>query len=187
MDYARTAGKIIESPEGFWNTCGESSSPYELLRFSAFLGLFPFAGYMFYYTVIGKIWNYWPFMHSTLTVTYAVVCAGMQWVLFTTFPIVCSMVLERTNRRFSPDFTWERALMILTYSMTPLLVATIFIGIPFLERLAALFGFSSFAYILFYGLRTILRRSIISSAFWTFAILFLFAAYRQMFVTVIGF
>lgn len=181
------AGKVIGSAEHFWQTCQEPESLYELLRFSAFLGLFPFAGYMFHYTVIGKIWNYWPFMHSTLTIPYALICAGMQWVLFTTFPFVCAMILERVSHRFSPDFSWSRVWMVLTYSMTPLLLATLFIGIPFVERLAALFGFSTFAYLLFFGLRTALRQRMIASTLWTLVVLVLFAAYRQMFVTVIGF
>jgi hypothetical protein len=184
---ASYATSVLWKAERFWRNPDAPSSPHELLRFSAIMGLLPFSGFLLYYAVFGQIWNWYPFIRTSLPVTRALMCAGLQWIFFLTFPLLSSLVLDlfSSTHHTGPEF--NSRLSITTYSMTPLFVASFFVGIPFVSRVVIVLAFSTFVYLLYYGYRLYAGKSIVRSAASTLAITFLFALIRQMFVFVIGF
>ncbi|MCI0413849.1 YIP1 family protein [bacterium] len=184
--FARTSMRVLQEQEDFWYGSLQTGLP-ELLRYSFALGFFPFAGYLFSYTVRGTIWNVWPFVQTTLDVGSGLVFAGMQWILFGIFPVLSSLVLEIVLARTRQPVDFEQLLTISTYSMTPLSLAGLFAGVPFLDRICATLGFATFLFLIYYGFRYALNFTIMRSAFRTFLFLVLFALIRQMFVFAIGY
>ena len=178
---------ILDQNEKFWNTVDIPGQPMDLVRFSLFLGLLPFSGYLFSYTITGKVWSVWPFVQSTLSVTRGLMCAGLHWIFFATFPLLSSLLLESLIDRQKPSPNSSAYLLICTYAMVPLFIAALFVGVPFMGRVSAVLGFAAFLYFLYYGYRIYLKQSLVRSAVLTFASGFLFALIRQMFVFVIGF
>lgn len=179
------ANAILEQSEHFWETVQPPEQTMDLVRFTLFMGILPFAGYLFSYNITGKVWSVWPFIQSTLSVTRGLMCAGLQWIFFATFPLLSSLLLEAITKRdnkSSDDF-----LLICTYSMVPLFLAALFVGVPFVGRVSAVLGMAAFLYFLFYGYRIYHRQTVFRSAAYTLAVGFLFALIRQMFVFVIGF
>lgn len=177
---------VLSRAENFWKTLDASENPHELMRFSAFLGVFPFAGYLFSYTVVGKVWSVFPWIQTTLTVPPALIYAGMQWIFFVTFPALSALILESLISRWNPP-EWNSAMLVTTYSMTPFYFATLFIAVPFVNRVLTVFAVATFLYLHYYGYRLYLGQSIVRSAAMTFAVMILFVLIRQMFVFAIGF
>jgi hypothetical protein len=186
MQNTTVALNVLTRAEDFWRSADLEQNPHELLKFSAFLGLFPFAGYLFSYTIVGKIWSSWPFIQTTLTVPPALIYSVMQWILFVTFPFLSSVILELLFSRWL-RYDWNSNLVITTYSLAPLNLALLFAGVPFVERVMTVLGLATFLYLQYYGYRIYLEQSILRSAAWTLAVLTLFIFIRQMFVFVIGF
>jgi hypothetical protein len=183
--YAVTGMNVLTKSEHFWDDVKEPATTYELLRFSFLMGVLPFSGYLFSYTVVGKIWSTFPFIQSTLPVTRALMCAGLQWVFFATFPMLSSLLLDLVSGRRMPDP--HSCAFVSTYSMMPLFVAALFVSVPFVGRILAVLGFSTFLYLVYFGYRIHLKQSVLRSGLITFFLAALFALIRQMFVFVIGF
>lgn len=184
--YGAIGDKVLKGGERFWDDPGIVAETHELLRFSFFLGLFPFAGYSFYYTVLGRVWNNWPFVNTTLPVLRGLMCAGLQWVFFATFPTISTLILDFLFHKSRPADP-RRLTVVCTYAMVPMHLAALFVGVLFLNSSMTLLGFSAFVYLLFFGYRRYLNLGIASSVFLTLLVLVLFALIRQMFVFVIGF
>ena len=178
---------VLTRVERFWESFDAPETPHELLKFSAFMGLFPFAGYLFSYTIVGKIWNLWPFIQTTLTVPPALIFAGMQWIFFMIFPALSALILEFLLTRWKQAPLWHSSMTITTYSMVPLCLAALFASVPFFGRIFAVAAVATFLYLHYYGYRIYLEQSFLRSAGMTLAVMILFALIRQMFVFVIGF
>jgi len=185
--YGLIAMNVLSRAENFWKTPEAPASFDEMLRFSAFLSVLPLSGYLFSYTVVGQIWNTWPWIQTTLSVTRGLMCAGLQWMFFATFPLISSLVLDALLSRSASGVDFSSRVLIATYSMTPLLIAGLFVGIPFVGRIAVTLCFATFLYLLYSGYRIHAAQGIIRSAVVASAIAILFALIRQMFVFVIGF
>jgi hypothetical protein len=183
---AATALRVLSQQEKFWNDPG-TADLHDLIRYSFFLGFFPFAGYLFFYTIRGTIWNYWPFIQTTLDVGSGVVFGALQWILFSIFPIVGALILEFLTSRSKDRLEFNNCALLVTYSFTPLCLSALFIGVPYIDRIATTFGFATFVYLLYYGFRYFLRFTIARSAFFSAFVLILFAFFRELFVFAIGF
>ncbi len=179
--------QVLHRAEKFWEPLDAPAGTYELLRFSVLMGLFPFSGYLFNYTIVGRIWSTWPYINTTMTVQRGLMCAALQWVFFVTFPILASLILGRLFRRWQVTPDPNNWTLILTYSMTPLYLAALFVGIPFAGRMFAVLGISTFLYLVYFAMRLYLKQSVFRSAIITTAVLVLFGFLRQVFVYVIGF
>ncbi len=179
--------KVLSLAENFWKTKEAPTSFDEMLRFSALLSILPLSGYLFSYTVVGQIWSTWPWIQTTLPVTRGLMCAGLQWMFFSTFPLISSLVLDAVLNRGSSTVDFGSRVLIATYSMTPLFIAGLFVGVPFVGRIAVTLCFATFLYLLYYGYRIHAAYGVARSAAIATAIAVLFALIRQMFVFVIGF
>jgi hypothetical protein len=178
--------QVMRRREDFWVTF-QGTDLHQLLRYSLFLGFFPFAGYLVNYTIRGTIWNVWPFVQTTLDVGSGLVFAGMQWIFFSMFPVLSSLILDLFSSRSKAEMDFGDAVGICTYSMTPLCLGMLFVGVPYFDRILTTLGFATFLFLLYYGCRTVLRFTMVRS-FWTvFLYFFLFAGIRQMFVFAIGY
>ena len=186
-NYGAVSADVLSEGESFWDRQDFPTDTHELLRYSFFLGLFPFAGFFFSYTVTGRVWNDWPFINSTLPVLRGLMCAGAQWVFFATFPIISTLLLELLySRRPSPPDA-KKLTVVCTYSMVPMHLAALFVGVLFVHRTTTLFGFSIFLYLLYFGYRRYMNLNSRRSAIMTFLVFVLFGLIRYMFVFVIGF
>lgn len=184
--FVTTSMRVLREQNDFWYGSIQSGV-HELIRFSFALGFFPFAGYLFSYTVRGTIWNVWPFVQTTLDVASGLVFAGMQWILFGIFPVLSSLILQMLFARSKHPVEFEQFLTISTYSMTPLSLAGLSVAVPFLDRIGTTLGFAGFVFFLYYGCRYALNFTIGRSACITFLFVLLFAVIRQMFVFAIGY
>lgn len=184
---AAYATSVLSKAERFWENPNAPSSTHELLRFSAIMGLLPFSGFLLYYAVFGQIWNWYPFIRTSLPVTRALMCAGLQWVFFLTFPLLSSLLLDLLSSTHHTGSEFNSRVLITTYAMTPLFIASFFVGVPFVNRVVIFLAFSTFVYLLYYGYRLYAHNGIVRSVAMTLVITFLFALIRQMFVFVIGF
>jgi hypothetical protein len=184
---ASAATSVISKADNFWENPNVASTPHEMLRYSAIMGILPFSGFLIYYALIGQIWNWYPFVRTSLPVSRAIMCAGLQWVFFLTFPLLSSLVLDffSSTHHTGPEF--NSRVLITTYSMTPLFLAAFFVGVPFVNRVVVVLSLSTFIYLLYYGYRFYAHKSVVRSALMTLLVTFLFALIRQMFVFVIGF
>jgi len=185
--YGLTAMKVLTRAENFWKEPEAPASFDELLRYSALLSILPLSGYLFSYTVVGQIWSTWPWIQTTLSVLRGIMCAGLQWMFFATFPLISSLVLDATLGRRSSGVDFNSRVLIATYSMTPLFIAGLFVGVPFVGRIAVTLCFATFLYLLYFGYRIHAAQGVLRSAVIATAIAGLFALIRQMFVFVIGF
>jgi hypothetical protein len=181
------AMRVLDRAEAFWEERIESDDAFDLMRFTLLMGILPFSGYLFSYTITGKVWSVWPFIQSTLPVTRGLMCAGLQWVFFAVFPILSSLLLEALLGRLKLFPDARSCSVICTFSMTPLFLAALFVGAPFFGRIFAVLGMATFLYLLYFGYRIYLKQSILRSGAMAFAVGALFALIRQMFVFVIGF
>jgi hypothetical protein len=159
----------------------------DLLRYSFFLGLFPFAGYLCSYTLRGTIWSYWPFIRTTVDPGSAFVYSSLQWILFATFPLLCVLLMEAATRRSAEPLDFVNCVRIVTYSMTPLCLSTLFVGVPFFDRIFTTLGFATFLYLLYYGFRIALNYTIARSLSLTAFVFVLFAFIRELFIFAIGY
>ncbi len=184
--FVQTSMRVLREQEDFWYG-SLPSGVHEKIRYSFALGFFAFAGYLFSYTVRGTIWNVWPFIQTTMDVGSGLVFAGMQWILFGIFPLLSSLILEIVFARSKRPADFEQLLTISTYSMTPLSLASLFVGVPFFDRIFATLGFATFLFFLYYGFRYTLNFTIVRSAGSTLFFFLLFALIRQMFVFAIGY
>jgi hypothetical protein len=114
-------------------------------------------------------------------------CAGLQWVFFATFPLLSSLILDFLVVREKPSRDLNAWLVVCTYSLTPVAVAALFVGVPFLGRIGTVIGPATFLYLLFHGYQTYCRHTVTRSAVLAGVVFVLFAIIRQMFVFVIGF
>jgi hypothetical protein len=184
--FVTTSMRVFREQEDFWS--GSLQTGFrELLRYSFALGFFPFAGYLFSYTVRGTIWNVWPFVQTTLDVRSGLVFAGMQWILFGIFPVLSSLILDLLFAKSKRPVDFEEFLTISTYSMTPLSLAGLFVAVPYFDRICTTLGFAAFLFLLYYGFRYALNFTLGRSACITFLFVVLFALIRQMFVFAIGY
>jgi hypothetical protein len=185
--YSAYGMQVLRHAERFWEPLEVPTDIYDLLRFSALMGLFPFSGYLFNYTIVGRIWSTWPYINTTMTVQRGLMCAALQWVFFVTFPILGSLALHRLFRRWNEVGDPNYWTLILTYSMTPLYLAALFVGIPFAGRMFAVLGMSTFLYLVYFAMRLYLKQGVARSAVITSTVLVMFGLLRQIFVYVIGF
>lgn len=185
-NYANTGWDILQRNEDFWVRFSAPADPRQLLRFSVCLGLMPFSGYLLYYTTIGKIWSLWPWIQTTMPFLRGLMCALLQWVFFATFPILSSFVLETLFYRHYARNTRSCAVVV-TYSMTPLFLTALFVGVREVNRALPVLALSAFLYLLFYGFRGYMRLGILRSALFTLVTFALFASIRQVFIFVIGY
>lgn len=179
--------QVLRRAENFWERLEVPNDTYELLRFSAVMGIFPFSGYMFNYTIVGRVWSTWPYINTTMTVQRALMCAALQWIFFVTFPILATLMLDRFFQRWRVVKGTNDWTLVLTYSMTPVYLAALFVGIPFVGRITAVLGMSTFLYLVYFAMRLYLKQGIFRSVMITAASMALFAIVRQIFVYVIGF
>ena len=184
--FAATAMRVLSRQEDFWKESA-AEDVHKLLCYSFYLGFFAFAGYLFSYTVRGTIWNFWPFIQTTLDVGSGLVFAGLQWVFFCSFPVWSALILERITSRSKMRFEFYNCVVVTTYSMTPLCLCVLFIGVPFVDRILSTIGFTSFLYLLYYGFRSLSGFTISRAFLSTLLVLILFALIREMFVFAIGF
>jgi hypothetical protein len=183
---ALEAQEVLSLQDHFWEDATQTELP-DLLRYSFFLGLFPFAGYLLAYTIRGTIWSYWPFIQTTLDSGSGLIFSALQWILFATFPLLCALLLEMATRRSKVPLDLQNCLRVVAYSMTPLCVSALFIGLPFFDRIFGGLGFATFLYLLYYGFRISLRYTISRSGIITLCVLILFAIIRELFVFAIGY
>jgi hypothetical protein len=179
--------QVLKRAETFWKKLEVPTETFELLRFSAMMGIFPFAGYLFNYTIVGRVWSTWPYINTTMTVQRGLMCAALQWIFLVTFPILSALILHRVFRRWHAVESPNDWMLILTYSLTPVYLAALFVGIPFAGRITALLGTSAFLYYVYYAIRLRLQQGIFRSMVITAFVMILFALIRQIFVYVIGF
>ncbi len=78
-------------------------------------------------------------------------------------------------------------MIVAAYALTPLCVAWLFVGVPFLHKPTIVLGLAIFAYSLFYGYRTILGYTISVRWSCTGATYVLYEVFRSVIVYVIGF
>ena len=185
--YGVAGMRVLTRADDFWKAPDAPASFHEMLRFSALLSVLPLSGYLFSYTVIGQIWSVWPWIQTTLPVTRGLMCAGLQWMFFATFPLVSTLLLDPFVSRSASGVDFNARVLIATYSMTPLYVAGLFVGVPFVGRIAVTLCFSTFLYLLYFGYRIYAAQGVLRSGIVAMAVAILFALIRQMFVFVIGF
>jgi hypothetical protein len=178
--------KVLAGADTFWENPDAGSGPLELFRYSTLMSVLAFSGYLCAYAAIGKIWNYWPFIRTVLPVTRAIFCAGLQFVFFAVFPILSSAILDFAFGRRRTSNEMNSWLFVCTYSLTPVYIAALLVGIPFIGRIAATLSSATFAYLLYFGYRIYCRHSVLRSLLLTAIVFALFAFIRQMFVYVIG-
>ena len=181
-----TTTQILRQQDNFWSLRYEPAL-LDLLRHSFFLGFFPFAGYLANYTIRGTVWNVWPFVHTTLDVGSGLVFAGLQWIFFSIFPALSAVILDMLTSKRKGGVQFEDSLRITTYSMTPLCLAMLFIGVPYFDRIFTTLGFFTFLFLLYSGFRIELNFTIVRSLSITLLVFLLFALIRQMFVFAIGY
>jgi hypothetical protein len=187
MNFPQTVSAAIADPAKFWQQRLQHEDLYEVLRYSFTLPLFVFAGFLFHYTITGQIWNYYPFEHTTLTVGRSIPLAIVQWMYHAAFPAGCTFLLDATFLRKS-SLTESKQRMILTaYSLTPVCLAWLFVGVPFLHKPTIVLGLAIFAFSLFYGYRTVLQYTILRSLIFTSATFAIYEIFRNVVVYVIGF
>ena len=185
-EYSSFGMKALSGADNFWQNPDVSASPLDLIRYSALMGLMAFSGYLISYAAIGHIWNYWPFIRTTIPILRAIFCAGLQWVFFAVFPVLSSIILDFLFVRKRPSSEMSSWLFVCTYSMTPLYLASLVVGVPFIGRMSAFIALATFAYMLYFGYRIYCRLSMVRSIALTCVVFVLFAFIRQMFVYVIG-
>ena len=178
--------EVLLKQEFFWSDDRQSSIP-DLIRYSFFLGFFPFAGYLVQYTLRGTIWNVWPFVQTTLDVGSGLMFAALQWIFFAMFPVLSSLFIELLFSRSKQTLLFEEILTICTYSITPLCLSLLFIGVPFFDRISTTLGFATFLFLLYYGCRSMMKFTILRSMVVTFLVFVVFALIRQIFVFAIGY
>jgi len=184
--YADTGMNVLSRAEAFWQRLDASTSLEYLLRYTALLSLLPLAGYLVYYTLIGKVWNYYPFIRTTLTVPHALMCAGLQWVFFTTFPTLSSLLLNLLFSKSEANNNFQQWNVITAYAMTPLFLAALFVGVPFINGIVTTLAMAMFVYMQYYGCRIYAQQGMARSVAMTFCVGAVFAFIRQMFIHVIG-
>lgn len=177
---------VLRRQELFWSDTKQSDLIW-LLRYSLFLGFFPFAGYLVNYTIRGTIWNVWPFVQTTLDVGSGLVFAGLQWIFFGLFPVLSSIILDIVTSGRKRRLEFEDSFTITAYSLTPLCLSLLFAGVPYFDRVFTTLGFATFLFLLYYGFRIRLKFTILNSLLSVFLIFVLFALIRQMFVFAIGY
>jgi hypothetical protein len=185
--YSTFGMQVLRRAEGFWEKLDAPTDTYELLRFSAMMGIFPFSGYLFNYTIVGRVWSTWPYINTTMTVQRGLMCAALQWIFFVTFPILASLILDRVFRKWKITSNPNDWTLILTYSLTPIYLAGLVVGIPFAGRITAVLSMSMFIYLVYFAIRLYLRQEMKRSVVITGCVFILFAVVRQVFVYVIGF
>src|SRR5439155_6117434 len=158
-----SATNVFSRAEKFWQNPDAPSSPHELLRFSAIMGVLPFSGFLLYYAVFGQIWNWYPFIRTSLPVSRALMCAGLQWIFFLTFPLLSSLVLDLFSATHHTGPEFNSRVLITTYSMTPLFVAAFFVGVPFVNRIVIVLALSTFVYLMYFGYRLYAHKIILRS------------------------
>jgi len=177
---------VLRLQENFWRQPSRSELP-ELLRYSFFLGFFPFAGYLFSYTIRGTIWSYWPFIQTTLDTGSALVFASLQWILFGIFPVLAALLLEIATSRSSVQVDLNSGARFIAFSLTPLCLSTLFVGVPYFDRIFLTLGFATFLFLQYYAFRLSLGCTILRSMFLTLLVFVLFAVIRELFIFAIGF
>jgi hypothetical protein len=186
QQYSEYATKVMHGAESFWENPDIASGPLELIRYATLMGIMAFSGYLCSYAAIGKIWSFWPFVRTAMPVTRGLFCAGLQWVFFAVFPILSSVILDFIFVRRRNSNEMNAWLFVCTYSLTPMYIAALLVGIPFIGRIAATLCLAVFAYLLYYGYRVYCRHTVQKSLLLTSIVFILFAFIRQMFVYVIG-
>jgi hypothetical protein len=181
-----TSLQVLTEQENFWRAKTQQDVR-ELLKYSLFLGFFAFSGYLFSYTIRGKVWNVWPFIHTTLDVGSGIVFAALQWILFATFPVLASLLMEMITSRAQERVDFYDALDLITYSLTPLVLSTLFIGVPYVDRILTTMGFATWIFLLYYGFRYSFAFTIARSISMTLIVFALFAMIRELFVFAIGY
>jgi hypothetical protein len=185
--FSEIATAATVDPEVFWRKKAEFEDTFVVLRYSFAVSFFVFAGFLFNYTIVGQIWNLWPFEHTTLTVGRAIPCAILQWVLYATFPLTSTFFIDAVVSRKSSHQESKQRLIITAYALTPLCLSLLFVGIPFLDKALVVLGIAMFLYSLFYGYRIVLNQTILRSFFMTMATYAFYEILRNVFVYVIGF
>ena len=180
------AQEVLFLQENFWKQPAHAELA-GLLRYAFFLGLFPFAGYLFSYTIRGTIWNYWPFIQTTLDPGSGLIYSGLQWILFASFPLLSGLILEIATARSAIPLDLANCVRIIVYSMTPLCLSTLFVGLPFFDRIFTTFGFATFVYLVYYGFRISMGYTMLRSGVITMTVLILFAVIRELFIFAIGY
>ena len=178
--------EVLRLQENFWSS-RQRPVLLELLRYSFFLGFFPFAGYLVNYTIRGTVWNVWPFVHTTLDVGSGLVFAGLQWIFFSIFPVISALIMDTLTSKWRRGVPFDDSVTITTYSMAPLCLAMLFVGLPYFDRIFTTLGFFTFLFLLYSGFRTELKFTIVRSLSMTLLVFILFALIRQMFVFAIGY
>src|SRR3972149_11488086 len=151
--YSACGMSVFNGAEAFWQDFNAPEEPYDLLRFSMLMGILPFSGYLLLYTITGKIWNMWPFIQSTLSVTQGLMCEGLQWIFFATFPILSALLLETILGRHRSFPESSSCTVVTTYTVTPLFMAALFVGGSFFGRILAVLAIATFLYLLYFGYR----------------------------------
>ncbi len=92
MNFPLTVSAAIADPIKFWEQNLKNEDSFEALRYAFTVSFFVFAGFLFHYTITGKIWNYYPFEHTTLTVGRSIPLAIVQWMFYASFrqPVLSS-------------------------------------------------------------------------------------------------
>ena len=187
MNFPLTVSAAIADPIKFWEQNLKNEDSFEALRYAFTVSFFVFAGFLFHYTITGKIWNYYPFEHTTLTVGRSIPLAIVQWMFYATFPAASTFIMDATFFRKSSSAESKQRMIVSAYALTPLCVAWLFVGVPFLHKPTIVLGLAIFAYSLFYGYRTILGYTILRSLVLTGATYVLYEVFRNVIVYVIGF
>lgn len=181
------ADSVLISGERFWEDVQAPREQFELLRYSFHMGATAFIGYFFSYVVVGQIWNWWPFVRTSVPFLRGVMCAGLQWIFFASFPMISSLVVDFLFSRSKSKVEFRDSLLIVTYSMAPLYLAALFVCVPYLQYTTGYLGPLAFGYLLYFGYRRCSGQTVLRSLLLVAIISLLFAFIRQMFVYVIGF
>src|SRR5207302_4542747 len=92
--YGNICKEVFSRAENFWNPLQAPSDFPSLIRYSALMSLFALSGYLLYYNLIGTIWSWWPWVQTTIPPLRGFMCALLQWVFFTTFPVLSGLFIE---------------------------------------------------------------------------------------------
>jgi hypothetical protein len=185
-DFISTTMAVLKQQENFWSGRPDYAI-VQLLKHSLFVGFFPFAGYLVNYTIRGTIWNVWPFVHTTLDVGSSLVFAGLQWIFFSIFPVLSSLMLDLLTSRGREHIQFEDSVTITSCAIMPLCLSMLFVGVPYFDRIVTTLGFFTFLYLLYSGFRIELNFTIVRSMAVVLILLILFVLIRQMFVFAIGY
>lgn len=186
QEYSAIGWDVLERNEDFWQDFKAPIDSNRLLKFSALMALMPLAGYWVYYVIFGKIWSIDPWIQTTVPPLRGFWCAVLQWVFFTTFPVLSSLLLDLVSpRKLKSDI--NALSVVVTYSMMPLFPASLFVGVQGLNRVLPILSLATFLYLLFFGFRVYLKQGLARATVFTAITFVLFAAIRQAFIFVIGY